>query len=205
MICFDIGANVGEWSLANKHNFDKIIAVEASSHTFRKLSRQTRFIKNIESVNKAVTDAKGIIDFFHAKHNLFSTTNNNWLNNKDMRFYGLQYTTITAQCISIDELIQLYGIPSLIKIDVEGGEFNTIKSLTSKVDTLCFEWTSEAESITHNCLDYLETIGFTEFFIQMHDNYLFRPKSDDYVDKNTVMDTLSKKQKMIDWGMMWCK
>ena len=30
MLCFDIGANIGEWSKANIKEFDRIIAVEAS-------------------------------------------------------------------------------------------------------------------------------------------------------------------------------
>ena len=38
-LCFDIGANVGRWSIANIDNFDKIIAIEASPYIFDELQK----------------------------------------------------------------------------------------------------------------------------------------------------------------------
>ena len=34
---FDIGANIGRWSLENLNNCNKIIAIESSPDTFKKL------------------------------------------------------------------------------------------------------------------------------------------------------------------------
>ena len=34
---FDIGANIGKWSLSNVNNCEKIIAIEASPYTFKRL------------------------------------------------------------------------------------------------------------------------------------------------------------------------
>ena len=39
---FDIGANIGNWSLSNVNNCDKIIAIEASPNTFNKLLNNTK-------------------------------------------------------------------------------------------------------------------------------------------------------------------
>lgn len=39
MLAFDVGANVGRWSLSNASRFDKIVAVEASPSTFERLRR----------------------------------------------------------------------------------------------------------------------------------------------------------------------
>ena len=90
------------------------------------------------------------------------------------------------ETISLDNIIEIYGSPDLIKIDTEGGEYSTIKSLTKKVDNLCFEWASETKEINFNCLDYLEELGFNFFYLQMEDNYIFRPNTSEYVDKNTI-------------------
>ena len=38
---FDIGANIGKWSLANVDNASKIIAIEAVPDTFIKLTNNT--------------------------------------------------------------------------------------------------------------------------------------------------------------------
>ena len=114
-----------------------------------------------------------------------------------------------AKTITLDRLIELYGVPDLIKIDVESAEFECISSLSQKVDTLCFEWAAETHDITFKCLHYLnETLGYTQFFIQFQDNYTFRPKVDDYVDFDTILNQLIKIQRSPnekDWGMIWCK
>jgi hypothetical protein len=57
-----------------------------------------------------------------------------------------------------DKLIETYGVPELIKIDVEGGEDKCITSLTKKVPQLCFEWASETNDVTYSCLNHLIVI-----------------------------------------------
>lgn len=121
------------------------------------------------------------------------------------RFYNQQYTEIICKTITIDDLIKKYGEPELIKIDVEGGEYEVISSLSKKVKLLCFEWASETNNITFNCIDYLEKLGFTDFYIQFRDNYTFRPKENDFYDINKLKANLLKTKPKIDWGMIWCK
>jgi hypothetical protein len=102
-------------------------------------------------------------------------------------------------------LIKKYGIPELIKIDVEGGEYMCILSLTQKVNNLCFEWASETSEITFKCIDYLYKLGFHKFFIQKEDEYKFRPDESLYISINEIKDILSKMISKVDWGMIWCK
>ncbi len=65
----------------------------------------------------------------------------------ESRFGNTDYTVgsykVSVPTISIDTLIDTYGIPDLIKIDVEGAEELVVKSLTKKVKCLCFEWAVE--------------------------------------------------------------
>jgi len=205
MLCFDIGANIGNWSIANLNRYEKIVAVEASPIVFNRLNNKTNKYSKIITINKAVSCIIGNIDFYQASNDVFSTTNKEWLCNENNRFYGHPYKILSVPTISLDELINIYGKPKLIKIDTEGGEYNTIKSLTSKVDYLCFEWASETETLNFNCLDYLESIGFKYFYLQMEDNYTFIPNTDDYTDIDTIKEQLSKTIKKKDWGMIWCR
>lgn len=205
MLCFDIGANIGNWSIANLNRYEKIVAVEASPLVFDRLNNNTNKHSKIITINKAVSCINGNIDFYQASEDVFSTTNKEWLCNENNRFYGHPYKMLSVPTISLDELINIYGTPKLIKIDTEGGEYNTIKSLTSKVDYLCFEWASETETLNFNCLDYLESIGFEYFYLQMEDNYTFIPNIDDYTDIDTIKNQLSKTIKKKDWGMIWCR
>ncbi len=201
---FDIGSNIGNWALSNVNQCDKIISIEASPITFEKLRNNCKNEK-ITLLNFAVcnNDCKDI-NFYQAACDTLSTLNKEWLTKETSRFYNQPFSEIICKTITIDKLIENYGIPDLIKIDVEGAEFECVSSLTQKVKLLCFEWASETNDITHKCLDYLTNIGFNKFYIQNLDNYIFRPSENDFYDLVTVKSKLNKTIPKKDWGMIWC-
>ena len=125
-----------------------------------------------------------------------------WFSNKS-RFYNIPNTPIICKSITLDKLIEEYGTPDLIKIDVEGGEHLVLLSLSKKTPLICFEWASEMNDITFNCLDHLQTLGYNEFFVQYKDEYTFIPLI--YKTLNEVRDELSKTVHKLDWGMVWAR
>jgi FkbM family methyltransferase len=202
---FDIGSNIGRWSLANINLCDKIISIEASPITFNRLANNCKNDKII-LLNYAVCNNNGNdITFYQADWDVLSTINKDWLTMDTSRFYNQPYTETTCKTITIDKLIEQYGLPDLIKIDVEGGEYECILSLTQKVKLLCFEWASEVNDITFKCIDYLLNLGYTQFYIQNCDNYSFRPQDNDFYDINAIKTKLSNTTPKNDWGMIWCK
>ena len=204
-LVFDIGANIGRWSLANITNFDKIISIEASPITFNRLLESCRNDK-IMLLNYAVCNNNGKdITFYHADCDVLSTLNKDWLTSETSRFNHHSYREITCKTIEIDKLIEQYGKPDLIKIDVEGGEYECISSLSQKVNLLCFEWASETNDITFKCIDYLFNLGFTQFYLQFQDDYTFRPNDNDFYDLSVAKTKLSNTTPKNEWGMMWCK
>jgi FkbM family methyltransferase len=202
---FDIGANIGNWSLSNINICEKIITVEASPTTFNKLLLNIGNNSKITCLNYAVCNSDNeYITFYDSNADTLSTINNDWLDSENSRFYNqYKYQEIKCKTIKLDKLIDIYGVPELIKIDVEGGEFECITSLTKKVNNLCFEWASETNNITFKCLDYLEKLGYTNFAIQFEDNYTYRPQI--YKDKNVIKEYLNKTTPKIEWGMIWVK
>jgi FkbM family methyltransferase len=204
---FDIGANIGNWSLENVHTADKIITIEASSSTFNRLISNVKNNSKIIPLNFAVCNNDGNDIVFYDAHydDVFSTINKEWLTSPNSRFYGKPYREIMCKTITIDKLIETYGIPELIKIDVEGGEYGCISSLSQRVNHLCFEWASEVNDITFKCIDHLSALGFASFYLQMQDNYTFRPNPDQYFDGNTLKNKLLATKPKIDWGMIWCQ
>jgi hypothetical protein len=200
---FDIGSNIGNWSLSNINLCDKIIAVEASPITFNELADRCKH-DNIVLLNYAVCDNNGEdITFYHAYTHTLSTINKDWLTNETSRFYNYPFTQITCKTITIDKLIQIYGMPELIKIDVEGGEYQCITSLTQKAKMICFEWASETNHITYKCIQHLSHLGYTQFYLQNEDQYLFRPLHTDFYDIHTILQNLHNTTPKIDWGMVW--
>jgi FkbM family methyltransferase len=202
---FDIGSNIGNWSLSNINQCDKIISVEASPLTFEKLVDNCKNDKII-LLNYAVCNNNGNdITFYQAECHVLSTINKDWLINKSSRFYNYPYKVIKCKTITIDKLIEQYGLPDLIKIDVEGGEYECICSLTQKVKLLCFEWVSETNDINLKCIDYLFNLGYKEYYIQKMDDYLFRPQDNDFYDIYTLKIKLANTIPKEDWGMIWSK
>jgi FkbM family methyltransferase len=200
---FDIGSNIGKWALANIDTCDKIVSIEASPYTFERLANHCKHDRII-LLNYAVCNNDGKdITFYHADADVLSTINKEWLTSESSRFHNYTFTEIVCKTITIDQLIAEHGKPELIKIDVEGGEYECITSLTQKVDVLCFEWASEVNDITFKCLDYLTTLGFTECYVQFGDEYTYRPTEYGSLDsaKQQLLNTVPKEH----WGMLWCR
>ena len=184
---------------------EKIIAVEASPITFKKLV-QNITDSNIICINFVACNNGGKdITFYQGDADTLSTVNEEWFLNPESRFHNHPHFPIICNTITLDGLISEFGVPDLIKIDVEGGEYECITSLTQKVKLLCFEWASETNTITYNCIDYLHNLGYTQYYIQNEDNYVFRPNDNDFYDINTTKRYLSMTVPKHDWGMIWCK
>jgi FkbM family methyltransferase len=87
---FDIGANIGKWSLSNVNNCDKIIAIEASPNTFNKLLNNTNNEPKILCLNYAVCNTdEEYIEFYDANTDTISTLNKDWLISEKSRFFNL--------------------------------------------------------------------------------------------------------------------
>ena len=200
---FDIGANCGLWTLKNNDPNRKIICVEASLQIFKSLENNVSKFKNIIPLNYAVCKSDNkFITFYNA--DTLSTLNKDWLTLDKSRFSGTSFYETTVETITIDKLIETYGMPELIKIDVEGAEHIVIKSLTQKVPLLCFEWASEWLEENIECVKYLNSLGFTKFNIQYEDKYDYKPKCFEH-NIDTLINTLKNTIPKHDWGMIWCE
>jgi FkbM family methyltransferase len=203
---FDIGANIGNWALANINKTNTIVCVEASPYIYIKLLENTKLYNNIICISYAVSDSKNdTVEFYDCSeyNGGLSTINKDWLCSTQSRFYGTKIeNTLTIKTISLDYLIETYGMPELIKIDVEGAEESVINSLSQKVNLICFEWASEWKDSLKRCIDRLVYLGFTRFYIQNEDNYNFRPTELNITAdmcKNILDNTIDK----VHWGMIW--
>ena len=210
MLLFDIGANSGKWALANANIETSIIAVEASP-SMHKTLEQTTVGKNIRCLNYAVSDSPtDTVTFYESTSNTLSTLDKRWLEDSRSRF-GINspyngyspYKEIVVNSITLDKLVSIYGIPQLLKVDVEGAENRVIRSLTKRVELLCFDWASEWNPETFECIDHLETLGYSRFHIQNGDMYTYRPTVFEYTSYS-LKNRLEKMQTKVDWGMIWC-
>jgi FkbM family methyltransferase len=205
MLIFDIGANIGAYTIANQSG-NKIISVEAVTETYQQLYNNTNSYENITVLNYAVSKTPISTTFYSCPTaNILSTLNKDWLSADISRFGHMKNTIvpIKVRTITLDALISQYGIPDILKVDVEGAEEEVVGTLTSKVPVLCFEWAAEWRESMYRTLDYVDTLGFKKFYVQEGDNYTFRP-TEYNMGINDAKQYLSKSKDKENWGMIWC-
>lgn len=165
-LVFDIGANVGSRTVEYVRLGARVIAVEPQSE----LTVGSNFVGPVTVVNKCVSSHTGKIDFYRSKDSVLSTCDQKWMNVG--RFKGRNYVKSpdSVECVTLDNLIEQYGAPHMIKIDVEGHEVDVMKGLTSKVTVILYEYTHEFFFDAITCADHLDSLGFTQFAIMPRSN-----------------------------------
>ena len=173
-LIYDIGANQGDFTESFLGDETTVISVEPNPVIFKKLQNRFTDNENVITINKAVSSDKGEVEFYvptlERKHTI-STCSKNWFEGRFKYVFDEGYKTLKVESVSIDDLIEEYGFPSRIKIDVEGYEYNVIQSLTKKIDdcVISFEWTSEIIEEARKILLYLDELGYTQFAIMDSD------------------------------------
>ncbi len=102
----------------------------------------------------------------------------------------------TVATITIDQLIEEYGVPDYVKIDVEGSEWQVIKGLSQPVRLLSFEailplfWEE-----TMACLNRLSGLSSTALFNYSVNDVMIFPI---FTDRETLLQHLSSEKQTID-------
>lgn len=128
----DLGAHVGFFTrlcatLCKPHG--RVIALEPSADTYKLLDKNVIGIGHITALEAAAGATVGEISFYEFKssHSEYSSTDAGQYVGESW-FIRNQPTLRQVRCETIDGLCQHYQLqPTLIKIDVEGGELDVIR------------------------------------------------------------------------------
>ena len=153
----------------------KVIALEPA-HVYVDLVKNFIYNPKVVPLKYAVSDKDyQQVEFYEAQEDGLSTLNKDWLTSPDMPYNGKAYRSISATTITLDTLVNIYGEPDLIKIDVEGAEWSVFRGMSKKYGVVAFEWTDV--TIVEHCsqLKYLESLGYTEVAPQFIVNHLEEP------------------------------
>lgn len=146
-LCFDIGANVGEKTdIFLRLGAKRIIAVEPDRKNAKILAVKYKRIPKVTIVEGAVSDRVGTEAMMvEGEGSGFNTLSNKWkdcLENKEVNRWHQKFCFRDRRYVStitLDSLIQSYGVPDFIKVDVEGYELRVIEGLSQKISLICFE------------------------------------------------------------------
>lgn len=156
-IAFDIGANLGQTTDKLLHVANRVIAVEPSAECVRELRKKYKNNAAITTVNKGVSDKDELLPFnYNETRSRTSSFIRGWNEEGTVRSYFIRTTTL-------DALIEEYGKPQFIKIDVEGFELRVLKGLTQKIPSLSFEYHGNTWDDTLGCIELIEKLGTAKY------------------------------------------
>ena len=79
--------------------------------------------------------------------------------------------TLKVPVTTLDRLIAQFGLPSFIKIDVEGFEDRVLAGLSHRVRALSFEFTTIARDNVNSCVTTLEQLGPYRFNVALGESH----------------------------------
>lgn len=163
-VVWDIGANVGLYSLVATRKASRVIAVEPLAENVRYLERHIALngIRNVEVLVAAVGHECGRESFYRG----------------DNRSTGhLAPGSLEVDVITLDSLCAKFGAPDVIKIDVEGAEYLALQGAERclTANPIIFLAT-HSSTLAGQCSDLLRSAGYVSTAIA-EDEFIFSRRS----------------------------
>jgi FkbM family methyltransferase len=167
-LIFDTGAHIGEDTDFYLKLGYRVVAVEANpalADGLRQRFREAIADGRLILVDKAITETTGSTSFFvNHKDSVWGTADPQWAARN--RILGADSEQITVNCIRFADLIDEYGCPHYLKIDVEGADMlciDALKTSSCRPKFISLESTKTSWSDLLKEFDTFEALGYTKF------------------------------------------
>ena len=168
-VVFDIGAHVGDRTIAMADLGARVVAVEPQPHLHGWLRRLTASRGGtITLVTSAVGAHCGEVELaINALNPTVSSASAAWRERVQRDHPGFRRQrwsrTITVPVITLADLITRHGEPRFCKIDVEGFEAEVLRGLDRPLPALSFEFVAGTLDTAHAAVERLEQLGSYEY------------------------------------------
>lgn len=204
---FDIGANMGNRSKIFRAIGATVVAFEPQSHCAKFLEAAFRGDTSFTLVNAALSDQQGELTMHISEAHVLSTLDKEWMErmNQGGRFANQWVRTERVQVTTLDKAIEQFGLPSFIKIDVEGHEYSVIRGLNQAVQYVSLEFASESLDRTGQCIEHLDSLGHYEYQLSLGESMQF--ESDAWLNGHNIKSHMAalKQNDPLVWGDIYAR
>lgn len=165
-LVFDIGAHVGNRSLAMARLGARVVAVEpqASYADFLERSMGRRLV----TVERCALGAEPGWTTLHvsSRHPTVSTISADFIDrvSRSEGFRNVRWDERRqVELCTLDMLIGRHGVPAFCKIDVEGAEAAILAGLSHPIPMIAFEYVPAARAVAIDAIDRLAALGDYRF------------------------------------------
>jgi len=161
---FDIGAHLGDRSLAFAALGGRVVACEPQSACQGYLRWRLRRHPDAEVLQLAVAEHAGEASLAVSdRHPTLATLSSAWRDRASRAGGGFSHVRWnqqeTVEVVTLSQLIERYGMPGFCKIDVEGAEPSVLAGLDRAVPMLSFEYLAGHPAAMEQCLHHLDRLG----------------------------------------------
>lgn len=162
-LVFDVGAHVGNRTRALTSLGCRVVALEPQPHvaaTLRTLLGRRADVTVVEAAVAAVSGRATLA--ISERTPTVSTLADEWREHREGEegFAAVRWNDrVDVETVTLDGLIERFGVPVFIKLDIEGGEEAALAGLSQPVRALSFEYLAEALAATAACIRRLGALG----------------------------------------------
>jgi FkbM family methyltransferase len=213
-LVFDIGYNQGNFSreIVSLYPEAKIIGIDG--HPMYQDIFNTNPLSNVTFIHGVVSETceKEITFYICDSNPGINSINPEWINTiRHSHYFDQTKREIKVRSTTLDRLISVYGVPDIIKLDIEGAEAMALRGLSQKCGVVTLEWSEEFFHETLTCVDILQKLGYTQFASDSH----WEGTHERIVEYNTNLEYTSwdnlnlntniEPTRKLRWGMLYAK
>jgi FkbM family methyltransferase len=169
-LVFDLGMNDGSdtaFYLAKGFSVVGVDAAEDLCDLVRDKYQAEIDAGRLSVENVAVTESEGPVTFYPNEKSVWGTTRPDWAE-RNGKLAHLSTDTLTVDGVPLSHLLDKYGVPYYLKIDIEGADLAALSGLRGQREVPAFV-SIESEKVSWDGLveefDALTELGYTRFKI----------------------------------------